>query len=203
MPYISSLQDYVQAARSGEVVALPTDTVWGVAVTPDHSTRLYTLKQRSLEKSLILLGANAADLWPYVTMDAAQWQTITDRYWPGQLTLVVPASPKVPLAMHPTTPDTIGVRVPDHPVARQILALTGPLATTSANMSGQPSLNSLEQVLNQFPCVYGLDLSAFQALFTQLTHQQKGIPSPSGLPSTVVRWQSGQWEILRQGTVYL
>lgn len=202
MPYVS-LQDYVQAARSGEVVALPTDTVWGVAVTPDHSASLYTLKQRSLEKSLILLAADAADLWPYVAMDAAQWQTMTDRYWPGQLTLVVPASPHVPLAMHPTTPETIGVRVPDHPVARQILALTGPLATTSANVSGQPNLSSVEQVLEQFPRVYGLDSSAFQALFKQLTHQQKVTPSPSGLASTVACWQSGRWEILRQGTVYL
>ncbi|MEM7062150.1 MAG: L-threonylcarbamoyladenylate synthase [Cyanobacteria bacterium P01_B01_bin.77] len=202
MPY-ASLQDYVQAALSGEVVALPTDTVWGVAVTPGHSASLYTLKQRSLEKSLILLGAQAADLWPYVTMDMTQWQTMTDRHWPGQLTLVVPASPNVPLAMHPTTPGTIGVRVPDHPVARQILALTGPLATTSANVSGQPNLSSVEQVLNQFPSVYGLDNSAFQALFEQLAHQQEGIPSPSGLPSTVARWQLGHWEILRQGTVYL
>lgn len=202
MPYVS-LQDYVQAARSGEVVALPTDTVWGVAVLPGHSASLYTLKQRSPEKSLILLGANAADLWPYVTMDATQWQATTDRYWPGQLTLVVPASPKVPLAMHPHTPDTIGVRVPDHPVARRILDLTGPLATTSANVSGQPNLSSVEQVLEQFPRVYGLDSGAFQALFGQLTHQQEVMSSPSGLPSTVARWQSGQWQILRQGTVYL
>ena len=119
MPYVS-LQDYVEAVRAGSIVALPTDTVWGLAVVPEHSSKLYDLKQRSLEKPLILMGASAADLWPYITMDTAQWQTMTKRYWPGQLTLVVPASPKVPLVMHPRTPDTIGVRVPDHPVALQI-----------------------------------------------------------------------------------
>lgn len=205
MPY-ASLQPYLEAARSGSVVALPTDTVWGLAVAPDHSPNLYTLKQRSLEKPLILLGASAADLWPYVLMDETQWQTTTERYWPGQLTLVLPASPKVPLVMHPQTPDTIGVRVPAHPVARQILALTGPLATTSANLSGQPNLMSVEQVLDQFPQVYALNNSELGALFAPFEHQsahQLVMPPPSGLPSTVARWQLDQWEILRQGTVYL
>ncbi|MEO0396796.1 MAG: L-threonylcarbamoyladenylate synthase [Cyanobacteria bacterium P01_A01_bin.137] len=198
MPYVD-LQDYVNAARCDGVVALPTDTVWGVAVNPEHSSILYELKQRSLEKSLILLGASPGDLWPYVTMDANQWQAITAQHWPGQLTLVVPASQKVPLAMHPNTPDTIGVRVPNHPVARQLLTLTGPLATTSANLSGQPNLMSVEQVLDQFPQVYGLGARALQALLGR----DAVLPVPSGLPSTVARWQSQRWEVLRQGTVYL
>ena len=197
------LDTYVQAVRSGAIAALPTDTVWGLAVAPHHSPGLYTLKQRSLDKSLILMGANAAALWPYVAMDAAQWQTITDSHWPGQLTLVVPTSPAVPLAMHPHTPNTVGVRVPDHPVARQVLALTGPLATTSANLSGQPTLTSVEQVLEQFPKVYGLDNSAIQALLGQATGHKIDMPVPSGLPSTVARWQSNNWEVLRQGSVYL
>ncbi|ESA33285.1 translation factor [Leptolyngbya sp. Heron Island J] len=201
MPYVS-LQNYVDAACSGSVVALPTDTVWGVATAPDHSPRLYELKQRSFEKSLILMGASASDLWPYITLDMAQWKTMTEQYWPGQLTLVVPASPKVPMAMHPKTPDTIGVRVPDHPIARQILTLTGPLATTSANLSGQPTLMTNDQVLAQFPQVYGLDEQAWQTLLEPLGPETV-IPSPSGLPSTVAGWQSDHWETIRQGTVYL
>ena len=201
MPYVS-LQTYVDAARSGRVVALPTDTVWGIAVAPEHSTELYELKQRSLEKSLILMGASAADLWPYVTLDMAQWKSMTEQYWPGQLTLVVPASPKVPLGMHPKTPDTIGVRVPDHPLARQLMALTGPLATTSANLSGQPTLKTSEQVLAEFPQVYGLDQQAMQTLLEPLGPETV-VPSPSGLPSTVVCWQSDHWQTIRQGTVYL
>lgn len=201
MPYVC-LQDYVEAVRSGGVIALPTDTVYGVAVSPEYSSILYELKQRSLEKSLILLGANAAALWPYVMLDATEWQLITQRYWPGPLTLVVPASPQVPLAMHPKTPDTIGVRVPDHPAARQILTLTGPLATTSANLSGQPNLLHVEDVLEQFPQVYGLNDHVLQELLTDLGHQ--GVLSPpSGLPSTVACWQSEHWEVLRQGTLYL
>ncbi|NEZ58200.1 L-threonylcarbamoyladenylate synthase [Adonisia turfae] len=201
MPY-TPLQDYVAAARSGSIVALPTDTVWGLAVTPDHSDKLYELKQRSLEKSLILMGTSAADLWPYVTMEVAQWQTMTERYWPGQLTLVVPSTSKVPLVMHPKTPDTIGVRVPDHPIARQILALTGPLATTSANLSGQTTLASLDEVLAQFPHVYGLNDQALQTLVEPLGPDIV-IPAPSGLPSTVAFWQSDHWQTIRQGTVYL
>ncbi len=198
MPYVS-LQEYVKAVQAGSVVALPTDTVWGLAVLPEHSPSLYALKQRSLEKPLILMGASAADLWPYIMMDIGEWQKMTDRHWPGQLTLVVPASSKVPLGMHPQTPDTIGVRVPAHPITRQVLALTGPLATTSANLSGQPPLMSADQVLSQFSQVYGLDGTTIQSMLG--THSV--MPVPSGLPSTVARWQSPQWEILRQGTVYL
>ncbi|MEM8610886.1 MAG: L-threonylcarbamoyladenylate synthase [Cyanobacteria bacterium P01_H01_bin.105] len=201
MPHVS-LPTYLEAVRSGNVVALPTDTVWGLAVAPEHSSRLYQLKQRSLEKSLILLGASEADLWPYVKMDTLQWQTITESHWPGQLTLVVPASPKVPLTMHPKTPDSIGVRVPDHPVARQILALTGPLATTSANLSGQPILTTMEQVLTQFPNVYGLDPQTSQKFLKHLDPPSV-MPTPSGLPSTVACWQFDHWETIRQGTVYL
>lgn len=196
------LDQYLGAARSGHIVALPTDTVWGLAVMPAHSASLYTLKQRSLDKSLILMGASADSLWPYVAMPAEQWQPITGRYWPGQLTLVIPASDRVPRAMHPHTPDTIGVRVPDHPVARQILNLTGPLATTSANLSGQPNLLNLSQVLEQFPQVYGFNDDALKILLdTEATSST--LPTPSGLPSTVARWQPTGWEILRQGSVYL
>ncbi|MEM9806477.1 MAG: L-threonylcarbamoyladenylate synthase [Cyanobacteria bacterium P01_D01_bin.56] len=201
MPYVP-LAQYIEAARTGHIIALPTDTVWGVAVTPDHSAKVYQLKQRSLDKPLILMGASAEALWPYVTMDILQWQTITSQYWPGQLTLVVPASPQVPLAMHPHTPETIGVRVPDHPAARQILARTGPMATTSANLSGQPDLTSLEQVINQFPKVYGFNQEALE-LLCEATDQPGVMPAPSGQPSTVARWQPEGWKILRQGTVYL
>ncbi|MEA5464213.1 L-threonylcarbamoyladenylate synthase [Leptothoe sp. PORK10 BA2] len=205
MPYVS-LQDYVKAARGDGVIALPTDTVWGLAVNPEHSSILYELKRRSPEKSLILLGASAPDLWPYVSdvaMDGDQWQAITDQHWPGQLTLVIPASAQVPLAMHLTTPDTIGVRVPNHPVARQILTLTGPLATTSANLSGQPQLMGVDQVLDQFPQVYGLEICALQELVGASGALASSLPVPSGMPSTVARWQLDHWEILRQGTVYL
>ena len=200
MPYVG-LQDYVTAARSGEIVALPTDTVWGVAVHPDHSARLYSLKQRSLEKSLILLGASAADLLPYVRLEVDKWRAITAQHWPGQLTLVLPSTPRVPLAMHPKTPDTIGVRVPNYPVGQRLLALTGPLATTSANVSGQPNLMSVDAVLDQFPQVYGLEPSAVETLLDDLGQRQ--LSPPSGLPSTVACWQSGDWQVLRQGTVYL
>lgn len=201
MPHVP-LSQYLEAARAGHILALPTDTVWGLAVAPDQGAKLYALKQRSLEKSLILMGGSAADLWPYVTLDSIQWQTMTDRYWPGQLTLVVPASPQVPLAMHPHTPETIGVRVPDHPAARQILAKTGPLATTSANLSGKPTLINLEQVLDQFPQVYGFKQDTLEQLI-RTTDQSVIMPTPSGQPSTVAHWGEKGWKVLRQGTVYL
>ena len=85
------------------------------------------------------MAASAEDLWPYVQGSREElelWQQVAGDFWPGALTLVLPASEKVPVAMNPIDPTTIGVRVPDFPLARKILEQTGPLATTSANLSG-------------------------------------------------------------------
>lgn len=95
--------------------------------------------------------------------------------------------------MHPHDPTTIGLRVPDCQIARQILQRTGPLATTSANLSNQPPLTSLSAIARQFPTV--------------LTLRSEGLEpdqSISEIPSTVIKWQADSgWEILRQGGVKL
>ena len=87
------------------------------------------------------MAANWADLMPYLDgtpEDFATWETLVSQHWPGALTLVLPATERVPGAMNPQQTGTIGVRVPDHPLARYLLERTGPLATTSVNRSGQP-----------------------------------------------------------------
>lgn len=199
MPAVNSLSAYCQALHQGSIVALPTDTVWGLACLPAYADRLYALKRRSPDKSLILMGADAADLWPYSqgnTADMASWQQLAQQHWPGQLTLILPSSPRVPLVMHPRTPTTLGMRVPDHPLARRILRDTGPLATTSANLSGQPPLEDLGQMLAQFPEVVGLDAAVAADL------APPAAPA-SGQPSTVVRWQPPGWEVIRQGAIRL
>jgi len=119
--------------------------------------------------------------------EMAVWQQVAQTYWPGALTLVLPASERVPRAMHPKDPTSIGLRIPKHPIALQILAETGPLATTSANRSGRPPLLSMAEIAAEFPEVLTL-------AYTE--------PQPaSGLPSTVAKWTSKEWEILRQGAV--
>lgn len=190
-----SLSKLVAAARSGALVSFPTDTVPALAVLPEQSELIFAAKQRSGDKPLILMGASLEALWSYVSGSAAEqeiWQQVADRYWPGALTLVLPASDRVPPAIDPRHTNTIGLRVPNHDVALKILAQTGPLATTSANLSGQPPLQTVVEISAQFPQVLTL-------LPSELESSKSGL----GVPSTVAKWTGSQWEILRQGAVKL
>ncbi len=186
-----SLVDLIAGARAGLLVSFPTDTVPALAALPEKAALIFEAKQRSQDKPLILMGASAEDLWPYVQGSENElqiWQEVAHRHWPGALTLVLPASQRVPKQMNPTDPSTIGIRVPQSAIAQNILAQTGPLATTSANFSGQKPLQNLAEISNQFPGVLTLEPTAFN-----------GETSGIGVPSTVVKW-NGNWEILRQGS---
>lgn len=193
-----SLQQLVLEGRSGhQVISFPTDTVPALAVRPDCASLIFAVKQRRIDKPLILMAGTVPDIWSYVMGDEAErqcWQAVAERYWPGALTLVLPASDRVPPTMNPSNPRSIGVRVPDHPIAQAILMQTGPLATTSANVSGQPALQTLTEIAQQFPQVLVLALE-------ELTGEQT--PPASGQPSTVARWTGQGWEILRQGAIVL
>lgn len=191
-----SMSTLVAGARSGQLVSFPTDTVPALAVRPDRSELIFAAKQRSQEKPLILMGASPDSLWPFVTGTAAEleiWQQVAQRYWPGALTLVLPASTNVPAVMNPTDPTTIGVRVPNSRIAIAILSQTGPLATTSANRSGEPPLQTIAEIVAQFPDVLTLQPAESESLKLLTT----------GVPSTVAKWTGRGWEILRQGGVQL
>ena len=189
-----SMAALIKGARSGSLVSFPTDTVPAFAVQPDRSELIFAAKQRQQDKPLILMGANASDLWHFVKGSPAEWQIwqqVTDQYWPGALTLVLPASASVPKAMNPSDPTTIGLRVPNSGVALSILSQTGPLATTSANRSGEPPLETMAEIAAQFPDVLTLLPSELETTLT------------AGVPSTVAKWTGNGWEILRQGAVKL
>ncbi len=184
----ASLTELIVAAKSGNLVSFPTDTVPALAALPDRAELIFATKHRRADKPLILMGATPEDLWPYVsgTPEAMQiWQQVATTYWPGSLTLVLPASTAVPKTLNPTDPTTLGIRVPDCDLAYQILAQTGPMATTSANRSGQPPLISMVDIATEFPEV--------------VTLEPTEIKVGSGLPSTVVKWTGEGWQILRQG----
>jgi L-threonylcarbamoyladenylate synthase len=194
MPQVSR-DALIAGAMAGKLVSFPTDTVPALASRPDQSQLIFSAKGRSADKPLILMAGSPEDLWPYVTGTPEElqiWQQVASKYWPGALTLVLPASPLVPLAMNPLDPTTIGVRVPDSPLARQILASTGPMATTSANRSGQPPVLSLAEIAAQFPEV-----------LTLLSEENSPAPPATGIPSTVAQWTESRWAILRQGAVKL
>jgi L-threonylcarbamoyladenylate synthase len=198
MPQVS-FHDFVVGVRSGQQLgSFSTDTVPALAARPDRADLIFTTKQRSVDKPLILMAADLEDLWNYVLGSEAErqiWRQVTDRYWPGALTLVLPASQRVPPGMNPSDPTTIGVRVPNHAIARAILQETGPLATTSANRSGQPALQTLPQIEAEFPEVLTLSPAEILPLDTR--------QPASGQPSTVAKWLENGWQILRQGAIYL
>ena len=203
----ASLLELIDIAKSGGgLVSFPTDTVPALATRPDRANLIYEAKQRSQTKPLILMGGTIEDLWSYVAgpeTERAIWQQVAEKYWPGALTLVLPSSDQLPRAMNPTDPTTIGIRVPNHPIARHILTLTGPLATTSVNRSGEPALQTLEEINAQFPEIYTLSPDALKAIEAEIGSFSPQIPQNSGLPSTVAKWTGQGWEILRQGEVVI
>lgn len=187
-----SLADLIAGARAGVLVSFPTDTVPALAAIPEKAGLIFAAKQRSQDKPLILMAASAEDLWLYVKGSENEykvWQELAEKYWPGGLTLVLPASDSVPKVMNPIDPTTIGIRVPNSAIAQSILAETGPLATTSANFSGQPPLQTMAEIETQFPKV--------------LTLEYQGEIPGMGVPSTVAKWTGINWQILRQGAIKL
>ncbi len=184
----------VAGVRSGNwLISFPTDTVPALATQPDRAELIFAAKQRQPDKPLILMAATPAALWPYVQgspLELEIWQQVAQHYWPGALTLVLPASDRLPAAMNPLEATTIGLRVPNWALAQTVLQQTGPLATTSVNLSGQPPLESLADVQAQFPQIY------------TPTADQWSLPTHlGGTPSTVIKWSGQAWQVLRQGKV--
>lgn len=192
-----NMEDLIASAKTGKLVSFPTDTVPALAVQPAQAQLIFQVKQRSPDKPLILMVAESQDIQPYINGTAAElliWQELITTYWPGALTLVLPTNHPLAAVMNPLTPNTLGLRVPNSAIARAILRETGPLATTSANRSGQPALTTMAEIDREFPQVFTLDS---QTISPHMISQ-------SGQPSTVVKWQRGNgWQILRQGAIHL
>lgn len=209
---LASQTDVIAVAQAGGLVSFPTDTVPALATRPEQAGLIYAAKQRTAEKPLILMAAQAEALWPYVQGDPAAeeiWRSLAAQHWPGALTLVLPASGLHPAAMTPQDPSTLGIRVPDSAIARAILAETGPLATTSANRSGEPALTEAAAIAQAFPQATVLQPQASTppiatALDPALAPATGPAPAPPPQPSTVIAWSSQPqrgWTVLRQGSV--
>ena len=180
----------LEILQSGGLVAFPTDTVYGVgALAFDQRAieSIYAAKDRPVEKAIpVLIGdkddlAKVADDVPLVAL------RLIDRFWPGPLTLVLPKLPTLPEAVSAT--DTVAVRVPDHEVARALLRAVGPMAVTSANISGQLSPSTAEEVFAQLGGRIPLIID--------------GGRTPGGIPSTLVDCTGETPRILREGSVTL
>lgn len=193
---MASIPELLQTLANGGVISFPTDTVPALATLPIHGEKIFSLKQRQPDKPLILLGAAWEDFSLYVAGTAAErreWEAIAQQYWPGPLTLVLPATDQVPPTMNPQNPGTIGIRVPDQAFALELLRQSQPLATTSANRSGQPPLTCFGEIQATFPTVAIPPREKFALDRTW----------GSGQPSTVAKWTQAGWQILRQGSIVL
>jgi tRNA threonylcarbamoyl adenosine modification protein (Sua5/YciO/YrdC/YwlC family) len=132
----------VDALRAGEVVLLPTDTVYGIAVAatlPGATARLFALKDRSEGQPVAVLVADRDQALSLVDDRSPGPTRVMDRLWPGPLTLVMRRSPAAAALELGGDPSTVGVRCPDHPFVRALAREVGPLATTSANRHGRPT----------------------------------------------------------------
>lgn len=154
---MTELDSVIQALNDGGVIAYPTEAVFGLGCDPDNEAAvlaLLAIKQRPVEKGLILIAADYSQLLPYVN-DSAIGQEKRDEIfasWPGHVSWVLPASAAAPKWITGQF-DSIAVRVSAHPVVQQLCWLYGkPLVSTSANLSGQPSITDpveLEQNLGK------------------------------------------------------
>ena len=184
----NTYQHAVDVLQNSGVVAFPTDTVYGLAALVADETairRLYGIKERSPARAIAILLGDIADLEEVALPLGKAVQKLARRFWPGPLTLVLPRQPTVSDLL--TSDQTIGVRIPAHPVALKLLRLTGPLAVTSANLTDQPNTITASEVLSQLGGRVHLVLD--------------GGPAPGKLPSTVVDATQDSVNILREGPI--
>ncbi|MDA8202377.1 MAG: L-threonylcarbamoyladenylate synthase [Chloroflexi bacterium] len=191
----ASIAEAVSALRAGRLVAVPTETVYGVACLLDAAAieRLLDAKRRPPSKGITLLVDDIAQAASVAEMSPAA-RRLAERHWPGPLTLVLPVRADVSLPESLTgETGAIGCRVPDHPapraLARALARALGPIPLTSANLSGAPDARDAAEVVRQLGASLAVVLDDG--------------PSPGGVPSTVVRFRDAgaPLELLRQGAI--
>jgi L-threonylcarbamoyladenylate synthase len=143
----------IRVLRAGGIVAIPTDTVYGIGVALDTERgidRLFEAKRRPPDRAIMLLLASADQARGLATWPPAA-AVLADAFWPGGLTLVLEQLPGAGLPQELTGgAGTIGLRMPDHPCPRALAAALGPLPVTSANVSGLPPARTAPEIAAQF-----------------------------------------------------
>ena len=177
------------AARRGALVVFPTDTVYGIGTCPDDPTataRLFAAKRRTRELTLPVLVATTDDARRVAAFDGRA-SRVAAACWPGALTIVLARTVVSRGWELGGDGGTVGVRVPDHPVARSLLERTGPLAATSANRSGEPPGRDHDELVAMFGAAVAVYLSTDGPL--------------AGVASTVIELTGPEPKILRRGDV--
>ena len=178
----------LNALKSGLPIIFPTDTLPAIGCLPKFSKIIYHFKKRDKEKPLILMGSEYNQLIDFVHESAKEdFENIASQYWPGALTMVIPSSEKHNAIL--TSNDlSLGLRVPNSYIAHSLLKETGPLLTSSANISGFTGSITAEGIALDFPSLKILGPMPWE----------KG----SGKASTIISWEKNRkWRLIREGEV--
>ncbi len=186
----AKIQQALTVLKNGGIIAIPTDTVYGLGALAFNNTAIesiYTAKGRPIEKAIPILIGDLSDLDKVADEIPNMALHFASRFWPGPLTCIVPKKQTLPLAVSATS--TVAVRIPNHADALALLRAAGPMAVTSANISGQPSPSTAEEVHAQLNGRIPLILN--------------GGKTPGGIPSTLVDCTGNRPVILREGPISL
>ena len=183
-------QSALKILKSGLPIIFQTDTLPAIGCLPKFAKIIYEFKKRDRNKPLILMGSERKQLIDYVHESAREdYEDIAAKYWPGALTMVIPVSKKNNAIL--TSSDcTLGLRIPNSYMAQTLIKKTGPLLTSSANISGFKGATTAEGIALDFPSVDILGPVPWE----------KG----SGKASTIISWEkSRNWKLIREGELLI
>lgn len=191
---LKNKDEIINVLTNGGVIAYVTDTVWGLGCLPNNESavkKIYEIKKREAQKPLILMSNEIYPLLDYVKPIPKIGQILIKKYFPGALTIVTDKSENTPDYITSSMP-TVGIRVPDNEVFREICEFIPGhvLATTSANLSHQPSAKTYEQALENMSGLADLIIEDYGY-------------AAKGLESTVVGVMNNELRIFRQGAIHL
>ena len=191
---LKNKDEIINVLTNGGVIAYVTDTVWGLGCLPNNESavkKIYEIKKREAQKPLILMSNDIYPLLDYVKPISKIGQVLIKKYFPGALTIVTDKSENTPDYITSSMP-TVGIRVPDNEVFREICEIIPGhvLATTSANLSLQPSAKTYEQALENMSGLADLIIEDYGY-------------AAKGLESTVVGVMNNELRIFRQGAIHL
>lgn len=185
-----TVEEAVRYLRASQPVAIPTETVWGLAAglhDPVGISRIFSLKGRPQNNPLIIHLCSADALFAYTSLSSQCLMPLASAFWPGGLTVVVPVDEEKILPMVRAGLPTAAFRVPAHPTCSQLLAQAGPLVAPSANLSGKPSATDVTHIARDF----GETLPVVKT----------DVPCSYGVESTILVWNNGVWQLGRLGAV--
>ena len=180
----------LEKLNNGLPIIFHTDTLPAIGCLPKFSEIIYETKKRNMAKALILMGSEKSQFKDFVHTSALDdYEYMASRYWPGPLTIIIPISEKSK-TFFPNNNCTLGLRIPNSIMAKLLIKESGPLLTSSANLSGLPTSTNAKDISIDLPNVDILGPLPWEKC--------------SGKASTIISWVNhGKWEIIRQGQIMI